>query len=37
MLDKILKIRLLFRNKENVKQLYLNNFNITEIIDYKKD
>lgn len=35
MLDKILKIRLLFKNKENIKQLYLNNFNITEIIDYK--
>ena len=27
MLDKILKIRLLFKNKENIKQLYLNNFN----------
>lgn len=27
MLDKILKIRLLFKNSENIKQLYLNNFN----------
>ena len=37
MLDKILKIRLLFKNKENIKQLYLNNFNIKETIDYKKE
>lgn len=37
MLDKILKIRLLFKNNENIKQLYLNNFNKNEIIDYKKE
>ena len=37
MLDKILKIRLLFKNNENLKQLYLNNFNIKEIINYKKE
>lgn len=37
MLDKILKIRLLFKNEENIKQLYLNNFNIKETIDYKKE
>jgi len=37
MLDKILKIRLLFKNKENIKQLYLNNFNKKEIINYKKE
>ena len=37
MLNNILKIRLLFKNKENIKQLYLNNFNIKEIIDYKKE
>ena len=36
MLDKILKIRLLFKNKENIKQLYLNNFNKKDIINYKK-
>ena len=35
MLDKILKIRLLFKNKENIKQLYLNNFNKKDIIIYK--
>ena len=37
MLDKILKIRLLFKNNENLKQLYLNNFNKKEIINYKKE
>ena len=38
MLDKILKIRLLFKNKENIKQLYLNNFNKNKIINiHKKD
>ena len=37
MLNKILKIRLLFKNNENIKQLYLNNFNKKEIIDYKKE
>ena len=37
MLDKILKIRLLFKNKENIKQLYLNNFNKKLIINYKKE
>ena len=37
MLDKILKIRLLFKNKENIKQLYLNNFNKNKIINYKKE
>lgn len=37
MLNKILKIRLLFKNKENIKELYLNNFNKKEIIEYKKE
>lgn len=37
MLNKILKIRLLFKNNENIKQLYLNNFNKKEIIDYKNE
>lgn len=37
MLNKILKIRLLFKNNENIKLLYLNNFNKKEIIDYKKE
>ena len=37
MLNKILKIRLLFKNNENIKQLYLNNFNKNETIDYKKE
>lgn len=37
MLDKILKIRLLFKNNENIKMLYLNNFNNNIIIDYKKE
>lgn len=37
MLDKILKIRLLFKNNENLKMLYLNNFNINEIKELKKE
>lgn len=37
MLNKILKIRLLFKNKENIKLLYLNNFNSKIIKDYKKE
>lgn len=37
MLDKILKIRLLFKNNENIKKLYLNNFNKKQIVDYKKE
>ena len=37
MLDKMLKIRLLFKNNENIKLLYLNNFNNNIIIDYKKE
>lgn len=35
MLDKILKIRLLFKNKYNIKKLFLNNFNHKEIQNYK--
>lgn len=37
MLSKILKIRLLYKNKENLKLLYLNNLNKEEIIEYKKE
>ena len=37
MLDKMLQIRLLFKNNENIKLLYLNNFNNNLIIDYKKE
>lgn len=37
MLNKMLKIRLLFKNSENIKMLYLNNFNKKIIIDYKED
>ena len=37
MLNKILKIRLLFKNNENIKTLYLNNFNKNIVIDYKKE
>lgn len=37
MLEKILKIRLLLKNNENIKQLYLNNFNKKEIKNYKKE
>ncbi|MDE5540143.1 MAG: hypothetical protein K2J20_06645, partial [Bacilli bacterium] len=33
MLDKIIQIRLLFKNNENIKLLYLNNFNHSEIIE----
>lgn len=36
MLDKILKIRLLFKNKKNIKLLYLNNFNKEETQNYKE-
>lgn len=36
MLNKLLNIRLLFKNKENIKLLYLNNFNKDTIIEYKK-
>lgn len=36
LLDKLLKIRLLFKNNENIKQLYLNNFNTNDIIEYQK-
>jgi hypothetical protein len=37
MLRKIIKIRLLYKNKENIKLLYLNNLNKEEIIEYKKE
>lgn len=37
MLDKILKIRLLYKNKQNIKLLYLNNFNIREIKNYNEE
>ena len=37
MLNKMIKIRLLFKNNENIKLLYLNNFNKTKIVDYKKE
>ena len=30
-------IRLLYKNKENLKLLYLNNLNKAEIIEYKKE
>ena len=33
MLNKMLKIRLLFKNNENIKLLYLNNFNKKEIVN----
>ena len=36
MLDKILKMRLLFKNKKNIKLLYLNNLNKEEIQNYKE-
>ena len=32
MLDKILKIRLLLKNNNNIKELYLNNFNKNTIL-----
>ena len=35
-LNKLLKIRLLFKNNENIKMLYLNNFNKKTIIKYKQ-
>jgi len=37
MLSKILKIRLLYKNKENIKLLYLNNFNKNKIIEYNQE
>lgn len=37
MLEKILNLRLLFKNNENIKKLYLNNFNKKEIVDYKSE
>lgn len=37
MLDKILKIRLLFKNRKNIKLLYLNNFNKKKIQNYKNN
>jgi hypothetical protein len=37
MLNKILEIRLLYKNKSNLKLLYLNNFNKDNIIEYKKE
>lgn len=37
MLNKILKIRLLYRNKENIKLLYLNNFNNKDIVPFNKE
>ena len=36
-LKKILKIRLLFRNNENIKLLYLNNYNKDEILTYDEE
>ena len=32
-----MKIRLLLKNKHNIKRLYLNNYNKKEILTYKKD
>ena len=37
MLDKILKIRLLFKNNENIKHLYLNNFNKKNILTINEE
>lgn len=37
MLDKILQIRLLFKNNENIKLLYLNNFNTNTIKKFNQD
>lgn len=37
MLTKILDLRLLFKNKENIKLLYLNNFNKEEILTFNED
>lgn len=36
-LEKILNIRLLLKNKHNIKKLYLNNYNKKEILTYKKE
>ena len=37
MLSKIIKIRLLFKNNENIKLLFLNNFNNKETLQYKQE
>ena len=37
MLNKILKIRLLFKNNENIKLLFLNNFNNSKILTFNKE
>lgn len=37
MLDKILKIRLLFKNNKSIKTLYLNNYNSKEIKNYNEE
>ena len=37
MLDKILKIRLLFKNNKNIKELYLNNFNKRTILTINEE
>ncbi len=37
MLKIIINLRLLFKNKENIKMLYLNNFNKKEIVEINKD
>src|SRR5574344_310342 len=37
MLNKIIKIRLLYKNNEDIKQLYLNNFNNKKVIEYKEE
>jgi len=37
MLSKIIKIRLLFRNQENIKLLYLNNYNYKKVTTYSKE
>ena len=37
MLSKMLKIRLFYKNKENIKYLYLNNFNTNHIIELQNE
>lgn len=37
MLQKIIDIRLLFKNNENIKLLYLNNFNKSEIVEFNQE
>lgn len=37
MLSRIIQIRLLYKNKENIKLLYLNNFKSKNIIEYTKE